>query len=131
MSPIDETAKAVVLLASTPKECTVFQPFNNHTELLGDVLRLMEKVGREMRFVESDEFEQTVAVAGQDPEKAKLLAAILAYQDVAHGQKTAVIERDNRYTCSVLHRLGFHWSDTSSEYILQMLQQIAAFGFFE
>ena len=131
MSPIDETAKAVVLLASTPKECTVFQPFNNHTELLGDVLRLMERVGRKMRFVESDEFEQTVAVAGQDPEKAKLLAAILAYQDVAHGQKTAIIERDNRYTCSVLHRLGFHWSDTSSEYILQMLQQIAAFGFFQ
>ncbi len=131
MSPIDETAKAVVLLASTPKECTVFQPFNNHTELLGDVLQLMEKVGREMHFVEADEFEQTVAVAGQDPEKAKQLAAILAYQDVAHGQKTAIIERDNRYTCSVLHRLGFHWSDTSSEYIIQMLRQIAAFGFFE
>ncbi len=130
MSPIDETAKAVVLLASTPKECTMFQPFNNHTELLGDVLRLMEKVGREMRFVEDDEFEQTVATAGQDPEKAKLLSAILAYQDVAHGQKTAVIERDNRYTCSVLHRLGFHWSDTSSEYIVQMMRKIAAFGFF-
>ena len=131
MSPIDETAKAVVLLASTPKECTVFQPFNNHTELLGDVLRLMEKVGKDMRFVEADEFEQTIAVAGQDPEKAKLLAALVAYQDVAHGQKTSIIERDNHYTCSVLHRLGFHWSDTSSEYIIQMLRQIAAFGFFE
>lgn len=113
------------------KECTVFQPFNNHTELLGDVLRLMEKVGKDMRFVEAEEFEQTIAVAGQDPEKAKLLAALVAYQDVAHGQKTSIIERDNRYTCSVLHRLGFHWSDTSSEYIIQMLRQIAAFGFFE
>ena len=29
-SPVNETAKAVVLLASTPKECNVFQPFNNH-----------------------------------------------------------------------------------------------------
>ena len=38
MSPVNETAKAVVLLATTPKECTAFQPFNNHTELLGDVL---------------------------------------------------------------------------------------------
>ena len=131
MSPIDETAKAVVLLASTPKECTMFQPFNNHTELLGDVLQLMKNVGREMHFVEEDEFEQTVNTAGQDPEKAKLLSAILAYQDVAHGQKTAIIERDNRYTCSVLHRLGFHWSDTSRDYIVQMLRQIAAFGFFE
>ena len=131
MSPIDQTAKAVVLLASTPKECTVFQPFNNHTELLGDVLKLMAKVGREMRFVENDEFEQIVAVAGQDPEKAKLLSAIMAYQDMAHGQKAVLIERDNRYTCSVLHRLGFHWKDTSWDYVERMLTAIGGFGFFE
>ena len=131
MSPIDETAKAVVFLASTPKECTVFQPFNNHTELLGDVLRLMEHLGREIRFVEAGDFQQAIDNAAYDPEKAKLLSAMLAYQDMAHGQKAVMIERDNRYTCSVLHRLGFHWSDTSSEYIIQMMRQIAAFGFFE
>ena len=37
----------------------------------------------------------TIAEAGQDPEKAKLLSAILAYQDMAHGQKSAIIESDN------------------------------------
>ena len=109
----------------------MFQPFNNHTELLGDVLMVMEKEGGSMRFVEMGEFQQAIAIAGQDPEKAKLLAAVLAYQDVAHGQKALTIERDNRYTCNVLHRLGFRWSDTSSEYISQMIRQIAAFGFFE
>ena len=131
MSPIDQTAKAVVTLAATPKECTVFQPFNNHTELLGDVLQLMTKVGREIRFVENEEFEKTIGEAGQDPEKAKLLSAILAYQDVAHGQKAAIIERDNRYTCNVLHRLGFHWRDTSWDYVERMLKAIGGFGFFE
>ena len=131
MSPVDETAKAVVLLATTPKECTVFQPFNNHTELLGDVLTVMEKEGGSMAFVEMEEFQKAVVLAGQDPEKAKLLAAVLAYQDVAHGQRALTIERDNRYTCNVLHRLGFNWSDTSAEYITQMIRQIAAFGFFE
>ena len=84
-----------------------------------------------MRFVEDEEFEQTIAIAGQDPEKAKLLSAILAYQDVAHGQKAAIIERDNRYTCSILHRLGFHWKDTSWDYVDQMLTAISGFGFFE
>jgi thioester reductase-like protein len=131
MSPIDQTAKAVVLLATTPKGCTVFQPFNNHTELLGDVLRLMEKVGKNIRFVEGEEFEKALADAGQDPEKAKLLSAMMAYQDMAHGQRAVFINRNNRYTCAVLHRLGFHWSDTSSEYIVRMLRQIAAFGFFD
>jgi len=131
MSPIDQTAKAVVILASTPKECTVFQPFNNHTELLGDVLKLMSKVGRDIHFVENEEFEKAIDEAGQDPEKAKLLSAVLAYQDVAHGQKAAIIERDNRYTCNVLHRLGFHWRDTSWDYVERMLTAIGGFGFFE
>ena len=131
MSPIDETAKAVVLLASTPKECTVFQPFNNHTELFGDVLQLLSKVGKEIRFVERDEFEKVLAEAGQDPEKAKLLSAMLAYQDMAHGQKAVFIDRDNRYTCAVLHRLGFHWSDTAWDYVERMLTAISGFGYFE
>ena len=131
LSPIDQEAKAVVLLATTPKECTVFLPFNNHTELLGDVLQLISKVGKEVRFVENEEFEKAVAVAGQDPEKAKLLSSILAYQDVAHGQKACIIERDNHVTCSVLHRLGFRWKDTSWDYIERMFTAIAGFGFFE
>ena len=131
MSPIDQAAKAVVLLASTPKACTVFHPYNNHTELLGDVIKLMTKLGREVRFVEADEFAQTVDAAGQDPEKAKLLSAFLAYQDVTHGQKAFVIEHDNRFTCSVLHRLGFHWKDTSWDYVERMLAAIGGFGFFE
>jgi amino acid adenylation domain-containing protein/thioester reductase-like protein len=131
MSPINETAKAVVLLASTPKECTVFQPFNNHTELFGDVLQLLSKVGKEIRFVERDEFEKALAEAGQDPEKAKLLSAMLAYQDMAHGQKAVFIDRDNRYTCAVLHRLGFHWSDTAWDYVERMLTAISGFGYFE
>jgi amino acid adenylation domain-containing protein len=131
MSPIDQTAKAVVTLAATPKECTVFQPFNNHTELLGDVLQLMAKVGKEIRFVENDEFSKAIDEAGKDPEKAKLLSAVLAYQDVTHGQKAAIIERDNRYTCNVLHRLGFHWSSTSWDYVDRMLTAIAGFGYFD
>ena len=131
MSPIDQTAKAVVLLASTPKECTVFQPFNNHTELLGDILGLMAKVGRKMRFVEADEFGQALAVAGQAPEKAKLLSAMMAYQDMTRGQKASIIERDNRYTCAVLHRLGFSWSDTAWDYVERLLNAIGSVGFFE
>jgi len=131
MSPIDETARAVVLLATTPKECTVFQPFNNHTELFGDILKLMKKVGRDIRFVEPEEFEKVLAEVGQDPEKAKLLSAMMAYQDMAHGQKTAIIERDNRYTNAVLYRLGFHWSDTSWDYVDRLLTAISGFGYFE
>ena len=131
MSPIDQTAKAVVLLASTPKECTLFQPFNNHTGLLGDVLQLMGKLGREIRFVENEEFKNALDQAGQEPEKAKLLSAMMAYQDMAHGQKTVMINRDNRYTCTILHRLNFYWNNTAWDYVERMLNAISGFGYFE
>ena len=130
-SPVNETAKAVVVLAATPKECTVFQPFNNHTELLGDILLGFKKIGRDIRFVEPEEFQQAILAASQDPKKASVMSALLAYQDMTHGQKAVMIERSNRFTCAVLHHLGFHWQDTSREYIEQMLTAIDSLGFFE
>ena len=129
-SPVDETARAVVLLASTPKECTVFQPFNNHTELLGDIMQLFEKIGKPVRFVEPMEFQQAILIASKDPQKATAMSALLAYQDMTHGQKAVMIDRNNRYTCSVLHRLGFNWHDFYG-YIEQMLTAIDSLGFFD
>lgn len=39
--------------------------------------------------------------------------------------------RDNRYTCAVLHRMGFHWSEPDGTYISRMLTAISGLGFFE
>ncbi len=130
-SPVNETAKAVVLLASTPKECNVFQPFNNHTDLLGDILAGFEKIGKSIRYVEEDEFRQAILEASQDPKKASLMSALLAYQDMTHGQKALTIERDNRYTSAVLLRLGFRWSAPDSAYVNRMLTAISQLGFFD
>jgi len=130
-SPVNETAKAVVLLASTPKECNVFQPFNNHTDLLGDILAGFEKIGKSIRYVEEDQFQQAILEAGKDPKKASLMSALLAYQDMTHGQKAVTIERNNRYTSAVLLRLGFHWSAPDSAYVNRMLTAISQLGFFD
>ena len=130
-SPINEVAHAICLLATTPKECTVFHPYNIHGQFLGDVLSGLTKVTGGIRFVEQEEFQQTMDEAGQDPQKAKQMAALLAYQDMAHGQKTADVKRDNDYTTQVLYRLGFAWSPTSWDYVERMLTAIGGFGFFE
>ena len=130
-SPINETARAIVLLASTPKDCTVFHPYNNHIQLMGDILTQLGDITGGVRFVEPDEFEAVMAEAQNDPQKAKQLSALLAYKDMAHGQKSASVGRRNSYTSQVLHRLGFYWSTTSWDYDQQMLQAIAGFGFFD
>ncbi|MBR1800885.1 MAG: amino acid adenylation domain-containing protein [Bacteroidaceae bacterium] len=130
-SPINEVARAIVLLSATPEECTVFHPYNIHGQFLGDVLSALTVVTGGIRFVEQEEFQQAMDEAGKDPQKAKQMAALLAYKDMAHGKKTTDVQRDNDYTTQVLYRLGFSWSPTSWDYIERMLTAIGGFGFFE
>ncbi len=101
-SPINEVAHAIVLLSSSPKECTVFHPYNIHGQFLGDVLMELSNVGDGVKFVEQEEFDQRMEEAKNDPVKAKSMSSLLAYQDMAHGQKTADVKRDNNYTTQVL-----------------------------
>ena len=130
-SPINETARAIVLLATTPKECTVFQPYNTHTRLLGNVLQVLDKLGTEMQFVEPEVFGYAMQQAAQDPQKASLLTTMVAYQNIAHGQPTQIVDRNNAYTSQVLLRLGFRWTEPDNEYIGRMLTAISQLGFFD
>ena len=130
-SPINEVSQAIVLLATTPADCTVFHPYNIHSQFLGDVLTGLTTVTGGIRFVEQEEFAEAMEQAKNDPQKARQMAALLAYQDMAHGQKTTDVSRDNDYTTQVLYRLGFAWSPTSWDYVERMLTAIGGFGFFE
>ena len=130
-SPINEVSRAVVLLASTPAACVLFHPYNNHVQLLGDVLSGLYAVGEGVRFVEQEEFDATMEQVKSDPQRAKLLTSLLAYQDMAQGHKYSNVACDNTYTSQVLLRLGFTWSPTSWDYVRQMLTTINGFGFFD
>jgi hypothetical protein len=105
-SPINEVASAIVRLSCTPRECTVFHPYNIHGQFLGDVLMGLTTVGNGVKFVEQEEFAEAMERAKEDPQKAKQMSSLLAYQDMAHGQKTTDVKRDNDYTTQVLYRLG-------------------------
>ena len=130
-SPINEVAHAIVLLSSTPKDCTVFHPYNIHGQFLGDVLTGLLSVGDGVKFVEQEFFAEAMERAKSDPQMANQMASLLAYQDMAHGQKTTDVIRDNDYTTQVLYRLSFAWSPTSWDYVERMLTAISGFGFFE
>jgi hypothetical protein len=124
-------AQALLLLATTPRECTVFHPFNNHLQLMGDVVREMAvTLKTDIAEVEDDVFQARLQEAGQDPEKAKILQSMLAYnasgKDIITG-----FSKFNPYTCNVLARLGFHWNTTSWDYVGRFIQAIASLDFFE
>ena len=95
------------------------------------MLKGLTSIGEGIRFVEQEEYNEAMQAAKNDPQKARQMASLLAYQDMAHGQKTIDVARDNDYTTQVLYRLGFDWSPTSWDYVERMLTAIGGFGFFE
>lgn len=130
-SPIDETARAILLLANTPRACTVFHAFNHHAVYLGDVFAAMGKAGLTVRAVERDEFTRALHAAEEDSTKAEVLTSLLAYARRPTGKPVVVPQASNAYTMQVLYRLGFRWSPTAEEYVEQFLVHLEGLGFFD
>ena len=130
-SPIDEVSRAIVLLATTPKECTIFHPFNHHFVLLGDIFTQMSDVGFRVEAVEDDKYANILEIAKQDSYTAKILSSMMAYENTSNKFTTQNIGKNNSYTMQVLYRLGYHWSSTSWDYIRRFLLSLQGLGFFE
>ena len=130
-SPIDETARAIILLAQTPSACVLFHPFNHHAVLYGDVFEAMGKCGLPVRGVERDEFAGVLREAEADPEKARVLTSMLAYARKATGEPVVVPQAGNAFTMQVLYRLGFRWNPTPAEYVEQFLNALEGMGYFD
>ncbi len=130
-SPIDSTAKAVLLLAQTPSTCCVFHPFNNHSVFLGDVILTMRNLHMNIELTEDDKFQNMLNDAKGDSKKAQKLTTLLAYEQYGEYANAEAIEVDNAYTSQVLYRMGFAWPSTSTGYIHQSLQALATLGFFD
>lgn len=128
-SPIDEVAKAILLLCQTPKECVIFHPYNHNAILSGNVFGEMEKLGLPVKPVEREDFDAAMAKAGDDPVKAKLLTSMLAYQ--SGNKRDTHIARHNTYTMQTLYRMGYRWPVTSWDYTAQFIGAIKGLGFFD
>ncbi|MBQ9001809.1 MAG: amino acid adenylation domain-containing protein, partial [Eggerthellaceae bacterium] len=130
-SPIDQTARAILLLAQTPASCVLFHPFNHHAVFYGDVFAAMGRCGLPVKPVERERFASVLREAEADPAKASVLTSMLAYARKATGEPAVVPVAGNAYTMQVLYRLGFSWSPTPPAYVEQFLAALEGLGFFD
>jgi thioester reductase-like protein len=131
-SPIDETAKAMVLLSRTPDACCVFHVSNDHLLPMDDILsRVQLDDGSPLTYVEFPEFMARMEAAKADPEKAKVLSSIIAYTQAPGGPAMTPNKISTDYTMQVLHRLGFRWDETSSQYVDMIFDMLASLRYFE
>ena len=128
-SPIDEVAHAIMKLAQTPKDCTVFHPYNTHRQFMSDILTGFAKAGITLKRVEPEEFQRTLESVMENPDLVTLLRPLMAY-DMGDGHKTRWIESTNDYTTQVLYRLGFQWPPTAAAYVHRFVDTIMGFDYF-
>ena len=70
-SPIDITAKAIINLSKTPKECTVFHPYDYHSISFGDIIDIIKPLGLNIEHAEEEDYENALDDALADKSKQK------------------------------------------------------------
>ena len=131
-SPIDDSARAMVLLANTPRENCVFNVSNNHLLPMEDIvsrLRLID--GNKVDYVEFPEFISRMQALMVQPDKAPLLSSLVAYAQSPNQQEVVVDQPSVHFTMQVLYRLGFAWDHTSSEYVDMIFDMLRTMRYFD
>lgn len=129
-SPIDETAKTILLLAQVPAKFTVFHSFNSHNVQMADVIEAMEKVGLHMDKVNDIEFMGAMREAMADEKKSMIVSSLLSYS-TSDNLSHEFIGGNSSFTVKALYRLGYRWPITDFDYLTKAMESLVTLGFFD
>ncbi len=125
-SPVDMTAKAVVLLAGTNDK---FTAFNADSRFRFDEWQLIEaanKCGVKITPVPDAEYYADYhKMLGDAKINAKLQGLMTNDRPDIHG-----VESDNKFTTNILYRLGFSWVLPDSSYLERVLNGLLSLDYF-
>ncbi len=128
-SPIDMTAKAIVNLSKTPKECTVFHPYDHHSVCFGDIIDIIKPLGLNIEPAEEEDYENALDEALADKSKQEGVSGLIT--SIGSGKvKKIWMPVDNMYTIQTLYRLGIKWPFVSKEYIYNFIKFLDDLDFF-
>jgi len=127
-SPVDRTAEAVVLLAATPKDFTVFHATNGHRVETGDVIDALFQAGVQIKIVDEAEFQDTFREAYADKERRRIVAPLIAFQKGQGGE--SYVGHSNAFTTKALYRLRFKWPIINEAYLINAFRALEGLDFF-
>ena len=127
LSPIDCTARAVVLLAGT-NDC--FTAFNADNRWWFDEMKIMESVNRcgfKVTPVPDKEYYADFYAMMADAKQNEKVSALLTNDR----PDLHTVDTDNCFTANVLYRLGFSWPFIDDDYLDKVINALATLDFFE
>ena len=127
LSPIDMTAKAIVLLSGTND---IFTAFNVDNRFIIDEWQLIaaaNRCGVKIKPVPDEEYYDDYHRMLGDPSINSRLQGLLTNdRPDLHG-----VETDNKFTANVLYRLGFSWPLPSDAYLERVIRSLMTMNYFQ
>ncbi len=130
-SPIDATAEAIVKLASSEGDFSVFHAYSSYVIQMADVIEQMNALGIWVDIVSDEAFQTALRSALDNDEKNELISGLIAYLSSDAEEGSVYIDADNSFTTKALYRLGFKWPMPDGNYLRNALKALATLGFFD
>ncbi|MBO2516552.1 MAG: hypothetical protein CW338_04630 [Clostridiales bacterium] len=125
-SPVDCTARAVVLLAGTNDEFTAFNADSRFTFDEMKVIDAMNRCGIPVIPVQDEEYYADFYRMMADPENNGKVSALLTNDR----PDLHIVSTENRFTANVLYRLGFSWPFIDDGYLEKIITSLDTLDFF-
>ena len=130
LSQIDTTAKSIVGLSKTPKDCVVFHPYNNHFVTYADLLNIFKSLDIDIEIVDPEEYERAFNEIMKDESKQEGLSGFIT--SIGEGKEKKIwVKDENEYTIQVSHLLGINWPLISEDYIYNFIRFLKDLEFFD
>ena len=126
-SPVDCTAKAIVLLAGTND---MFTAFNADSRYGFDEMKLIDACnacGIKIEAAEDEKYYAEYHKALGDSEMNGLLNGLAAYDR----SDMHTVNTDNEFTTNILYRLGFSWPLIDDSYLERVISALKTLGYFD
>ncbi len=126
-SPIDYTAKAVVVLAGTDDKFTAFHADSRYSFDEYMLIEAANRCGLRIdRIADDDYYKEYYQKLGDEKLNSRLSALVTNDRPDIH-----LVETDNKFTNNILYRLGFAWPFVDNAYLDRTIESIQTLGFFD
>ena len=130
-SPIDLTAKSIVMLSKTPKDCTVFHPATDKLVRFTKLVDVFNKLNLNMEKVDDEKFKQSLNDILKDESRQEGMFGIATLLNEDDGLGDEYLPADKEYSVKALSELGFKWPETSEEYLSGFIKLLKDLNFFK
>ena len=128
ITPVDEAARAILLLAGLPDSFSVFHVMNDVTITFDEIRSALSAIGKELLYMENEDFEALVDEFLKDSDLSKNVEGLILEKS---GMQLKELPVDASFTVRTLKNIGFKFKVMDKYYIEKYLRMLNGLGFFD